>query len=242
MMFTRVILTPALLMFLSMGAIAQGSWPLDSLLKTSDSRVQLRDGTGTVVATVNTSQLLAMRGVFTGICEAAELNPRLIIAEGNAPNAFAANIEGRSTVGVNLGMMKLIGYDTSQWAAVLGHEVAHLKLDHGTSRVLTSIPLELAEIYLRSSTSSYQGVLLGELGRKMLETRFSREQERESDYLGAIWALEAGFEVEGAARLHTNMLKRYGENSGLPFLQSHPTSRERIRELTELAERLQPER
>ena len=238
-MHIRVITVLWLSLCLPTSVWAQGSWPIDSLLRTNDARVQLKQG-GTVVATLNTSQLLAIRGVFTGITEAAELSPRLIIAEGNSPNAFAGNIGGQRTVGINLGMIKLIGYDTSQWAAVLGHEVAHLKLDHGTSRMMVNVPLELMEAYLRSSTNSYHGALLSQLGKQLLSTKFSRDQERQSDYLGAIWAVEAGFEVEGAARLHTNLLKRYCSKSSLPFLQSHPTSQERIKELTDLAERLQP--
>jgi len=143
---------------------------------------------------------------------------------------------------INLGITKLIGYDASQWAAVLGHEVAHLKLDHVTDRLAVTLPMEVAEALLRQSTNSGSAILAGEYGRQLIETKFSRAQEHESDYLAAIWALEAGFEVEGAVRLQSNLLQRYGNQSRLPFLLSHPTSRERIQRLQSLAERLTPDR
>ena len=143
---------------------------------------------------------------------------------------------------INLGISKLIGYDSSQWAAVLGHEFAHLKLDHVSERLAVTLPMELAEAILRQSTSNGVGILAGEYGRQLIETKFSREQEHESDYLGAIWALEAGFEVEGAVRLQKGLLQRYGNQSQLPFLLSHPTGQERVQRLQSLAKRLTPDR
>ena len=95
---------------------------------------------------------------------------------------------------------------------------------------------------LRESTNSGYGILAGEYGRQLIETKFSRNQAHESDYLGAIWALESGFEVEGAVRLQSSLLKRYGSGTQLPFLLSHPTSQERIDRLQDLADRLTPAR
>ncbi|MEM8660546.1 MAG: M48 family metallopeptidase [Pseudomonadota bacterium] len=180
-------------------------------------------------------------GVYKGVCAVAETCPRFYLIEGMTPNAMAAPVGPSGTVMINLGITRMIGYDASQWAAVLGHEIAHLKLDHVTERMSVSIPMEIGEAVLRGTVGSTAGILAGQYGRQLIETKFSREQEHESDYLGAIWALEAGFEVDGAVRLQQSLLKRYG-NSSLPWLQSHPTSQERIDKLQGLADRLRPER
>ncbi len=218
------------------------SWPLAELARSRDQSILLKDSRGTVIGRLNTSQVLLIDGVYKGLCDVTETCPRLLLIPGATPNALAAPVGPGGTVMINLGITKLIGYDTSQWAAVLGHEVAHLKLDHVSERLAISLPMEVAEAILRQSTNNGYGILAGEYGRQLIETKFSRKQEHESDYLGAIWALEAGFEVEGAVRLQINLLKRYGNQSQLPFLRSHPTSQERIQRLRSLAERLTPDR
>jgi predicted Zn-dependent protease len=218
------------------------SWPIASLAKTRTSSIELKNRSGAVIARLNTSQILLIDGVYKGLCEVTETCPRFLLIEGASPNALAAPVGPEGTVMINLGITKMIGYDSSQWAAVLGHEIAHLKLDHVTERLSVSLPMEMAEAILRGSTNSSVGVLAGEYGRQLVETKFSRDQEHESDYLGAIWALEAGFEVEGAVRLQASLLKRYGGGAQLPFLLSHPTSQERIDRLQGLADRLRPER
>jgi predicted Zn-dependent protease len=224
------------------GQEPEQSWPIDELAGESGPSILLKDRAGVVIHRLNTSQVVMIDAVYKGMCAVAEACPRLLLIPGDQPNAMATPVGAGGTVMINLGMTQLLGYDASQWAAVLGHEVAHLKLDHVTERLKVSAPMELAEILLREATNNNVAILAGDVGRQLVETRFSREQEHESDYLGAIWALEAGFEVEGAVRAQTELLKRYGNRSSLPFLQSHPTSQERIKRLSELAERLTPDR
>ena len=233
-----------LLTVVGAGAVAQDSelsWPLAELAKTQAPSVLLKDRRGVVVDRFSTSQIIMIDAVYKGMCEVAESCPRLLLIPGEKPNALAAPVGPGGTVMVNTAITRMIGYDASQWAAVLGHEIAHLKLDHVTQRLAVSLPMELAEQILRQTTDNNIAILAGDMGRQLVETKFSREQEHESDYLGAIWALEAGFEVDGAVRLQTSLLKRFGNRSSLPFLQSHPTSRQRIRRLSELAERLAPD-
>ena len=218
------------------------SWLIADLVRETNPSIILQDRSGVVVGRVKTSQLVMIDAVYKGMCDVSERCPRFLLITGSQPNALAAPIGPQGTVMINLGMIEMIGYDASQWAAVLGHEIAHLKLDHVTERMKVSAPLELAEILLREATNNSVAILAGDLGRQVVESKFSRDQEHQSDYLGAIWALEAGFEVDGAVRVQTNLLKRYGNRSSLPFLQSHPTSQERIQRLNDLAERLTPDR
>jgi Zn-dependent protease with chaperone function len=220
----------------------QQSWSMADLAKSPGQSILLKDSRGTIIERLNTSQVLLIDGVYKGLCGVTETCPGFLLIPGTNPNALASPSGPGGTVMINMGMLKLIGYDASQWAAVLGHEVAHLKLDHGLERLAVKLPMEVAESILRQATNNGYGILAGEYGRQLIETKFSRGQEHESDYLGAIWALEAGFEVEGAVRLQVNLLKHYGSQSQLPFLRSHPTSQDRIQRLQSLAERLTPDR
>ena len=218
------------------------SWPIAELARSRGQSILLKDSRGVIIDRLKTSQVLLIDGVYKGLCEVTETCPRLLLIPGATPNALAAPVGPGGMVAINVGITKLIAYDASQWAAVLGHEIAHLKLDHVSERLAISLPMELAETILRQSTNNGYSILAGEYGRKLIETKFSRDQEHESDYLGAIWALEAGFEVEGAVRLQISLLKHYGSQSQLPFLRSHPTSQERVQRLRSLAERLTPDR
>ena len=178
--------------------------------------------------------------VFDQVSYAAELKPRLMLIKGSAPNAAAGPIGGQPTVLVNFGMVRLAGRDEHQWAAVLGHELAHLKLDHATSNILRRVPLEFLKAYAEGKLSKSSERNVARLAIKLFDTKFSREQERQSDYLGAIWTVESGYHPMGAARLHQGLLNKYGDK-GIPFLESHPTSRERVESLTNLSNRLMPE-
>ena len=127
-------------------------------------------------------------------------------------------------------------------AAILGHEMAHLKLEHGNDTEKRTYGGALAKIL---GTVALGGLGMGalgasaisDLGVSMVDTKYSRDNERESDYLGAIWAVEAGFEPEGAVRVHEEMYK-LSKGGTMPFLSSHPSGPERIANLKALSNRL----
>ena len=73
--------------------------------------------------------------------------------------------------------------------------------------------------------------------RTAANTKYSRDNEREADYLGAIWAVEAGYDPQGAVRLQELVYKKTRHLSG-GFSGSHPSPIERITKLKSLARRL----
>jgi predicted Zn-dependent protease len=81
------------------------------------------------------------------------------------------------------------------------------------------------------------GQTVSDLTFTSIETKYSRDQERQADYLGVVWAVEAGYEPDGAVRLHEKIHER-SKSGPLPFLSSHPSGPERISTLKSLSERL----
>ncbi|MDP9130168.1 MAG: M48 family metalloprotease, partial [Candidatus Binatota bacterium] len=66
------------------------------------------------------------------ISRTANVQSELYIAAGDEPNAFAGpDATGRNIMGINVGMVKLVGADASVYAALIGHEAAHLAKGHG---------------------------------------------------------------------------------------------------------------
>ena len=118
-------------------------------------------------------------------------------------------------IGINFGMLDLLGLDVHMAAALIGHELGHLKLDHGKDHKN------------RRRTDMQTAA----------NTKYSRDNEREADYLGAIWAVEAGYDPQGAVRLQELVYKKTKHLSG-GFSGSHPSSIERITKLKSLARRL----
>jgi predicted Zn-dependent protease len=78
-----------------------------------------------------------------------------------------------------------------------------------------------------------RGGLISGVAVDLIDTAYSREDEREADALGVEYAITAGYDPNGAVRLQEKLLKA---SSGplIPFLSSHPTGRERIENLKTL--------
>ena len=115
-------------------------------------------------------------------------------------------------VGLNLAMLDMLGNDVHMTAALIGHELAHLKLNHGRER--------------------------GEKGSNVTfeANRFSRDNEREADYLGAVWAHEAGYDLAGAIRLEEALYSLQKRRQGYSI--THPMGIERTVKIKSLARRL----
>ncbi|MDP4005285.1 M48 family metalloprotease [Methylobacterium sp. NEAU K] len=155
-------------------------------------------------------------------------------------NAFALP-NGR--LYVTRGLVALAS-DTSEVAAVLAHEMAHVTLNHATAR---------SELELRSALVSRvvadvlndpdTGAQLQHQSRFAL-ARFSREQELEADATGVRTLARAGYDPFAAGRFLTALnrstaLKAGSGTAGEPdMLATHPGTAERITLVTRAARRI----
>ena len=190
------------------------------------------------VFSIATRRLREINFIFQSICARAEQSASLWIEPGLAPNASARGL-GNNRITINFGMISMIGDNQAEWAALIGHELAHLILEHSKAGLKRRIPLDLARALINEKVENRSlGKLLG-LSTQAIESHYSQKQENDSDYLGAIWAVEAGYSAWGAAGLHSKMLAIKEGNNYPEFLSSHPSSEKRIRRLNRLAKRLE---
>ena len=238
----------SLLLIFSLGASINASsqpfqyqWRIADLARVDAEVIEIGNKRGPVIQTLYTEQLRLLYAVKTAIDEAAELETELIIVDGNMPNAFAGIGErGEYIVGVNFAMLDLIGMDAHAAAALIGHETAHLKLAHGQQQQdaeMTTGILSVLGGAVLSGMGVPGGYALSNLTLAAIQSGYSRDNEREADYLGAIWAIEAGFEAEGGARLHEALNSIPGSSSA-SFFSTHPSGPERVASLRALAARL----
>lgn len=194
-------------------------WKIRDLARAPVEVAELRDQRGRLIKKLEVQQLVHVYAVMTGIQEVAEINAELYIVEGDDPNAFATTGEnGENIIAIDFGMLELFGDDMHSAAAIIGHELAHLKLNHGKETEEVQKKLPNAQITAAN-------------------TKYSRDNEREADYLGIIWAIEAGYDPYGAVRVHETLFKLSKRRAGM-FVGSHPSSIERITVLKSLARRL----
>ena len=216
------------------------AWLVQSIARVRQNKVMLRTSGGSMLRQMDTGQARVLYAIQQGIERVSELEVSLYIMPGDKPNAAAGYREDVPTVFVNFAMLDLIGDEGSQWAALIGHEVAHLKLEHSARRAKRSIPIAIAKAVGTVATggdflaTTATGFLVDSIG-----TRFDRKEEKQADYMGVIWALELGFSPYGAAALHESMTSG---GAPVPFLSTHPSNKQRISDLRDMADRLDPDK
>ncbi|MCB0408416.1 MAG: M48 family metallopeptidase [Bdellovibrionales bacterium] len=158
------------------------------------------------------------------------------IFKDSSPNAFA--LPGKK-MGVHTGMISLVS-NSSELAAVIGHEIAHVKAGHGNERVSQQLiiqsGLSVAQIALGNGKETDNMILAGlGLGAQFgILLPFSRSHEKEADILGLKYMGQAGYDPMGAVSLWQKMAAQGG--SPPEFLSTHPSSQSRIQYLSERAQ------
>ena len=87
---------------------------------------------GKIIVGFSTAGIRNIISIKDRVENAADPLPtELLIAEGDQPNGFSFAYQKVQKIGINVGMINLIGQDANAMAALIGHELAHLYLEHG---------------------------------------------------------------------------------------------------------------
>ncbi|MGQ7793744.1 M48 family metalloprotease [Faunimonas sp. B44] len=150
----------------------------------------------------------------------------------NSPIANAFALPG-GYLYVTRGLLALTN-DSSELAAVLAHEIAHVIANHALARARI---IEQADIVEKVATDVLSDPSAQQAARSRSRlglAQFSRDQEVEADRIGIMISGRAGFDPFAASRF-LNSLERYAEfrsaigsrNDAKSFLASHPAALER---------------
>lgn len=150
-----------------------------------------------------------------------------------SPNAFA--LPG-GKIGVNSGLLE-VARSPDQLAAVIAHEIAHVRADHGNERLTQQLAVQggllLVDLLAEDPGSLGHEVLRQALGigaELGLLLPYSRTHEREADLLGLELMARAGFDPRESLGLWRNMAAA-GGGQPLEFLSTHPTHDSRLEDL-----------
>ncbi len=133
-------------------------------------------------------------------------------------------------------------------AGVLGHEIGHVKARHfARMQQKTQIPDLLAGLagMAAAVASGEPGAMLATQAVNVaMKLQFTREFERESDQLGAVFVTRVGYDPAGITRFFERLLAERRRNpvNFPPYLFSHPDVEDRIDAVEIAAENLRPTR
>lgn len=177
-----------------------------------------------------------------------QLDFEFSILNDSTPNAWA--LPGGKIV-INRGLLTELNSE-AELAAVLGHEIVHADAAHGaraqSKGMLTQIGAVVSMVVLGSTVDNASAreiaMLVPQVGAQLLNQKYGRDAERESDEYGMLYMSEAGYDPQGAVELQKTFLKlSEGRNqdwmSGL--FASHPPSQERLQNNIKTAQTLPAE-
>lgn len=215
-----------------------GGWPLAVLADVEGDRVGV--GVGERVRWFDARALRAAWAAAQRVGGVVpEARPEYLLIEDPAANAFALRQAGRDWIGINTGMVDLLGADEEAWGALLGHELAHLALQHGalqrTRQGETEGWVAVASVLL-TAVGFPLTPLFAEMANSVADKGYSRADERAADEAGIDYMRRAGYDAAGAVRFFEK-LAATGQSSRFTFLDTHPDGAERVAAARALAER-----
>jgi beta-barrel assembly-enhancing protease len=159
-----------------------------------------------------------------------------VLADKRTINAFA--LPG-GPVFITEGLLGLLKSE-AEVAAVLGHEIGHVIARHSSERLakeqLTSGLIGAAVV----GTGDYSTAQIGQLVGGMINMRYGREDELESDALGIRVMAEAGYDPRAMIRVMEVLAKASGGSRQPEFFSTHPAPENRAARIKEAIARQFP--
>ena len=145
-------------------------------------------------------------------------------AEGIPEDMVNAWTNGKA-VYVTEGMVKFLKNE-DEMAILVGHELAHAYKGHILQKLLKSAVITGAGVATEvASPGSGFGTFALLSGATIV---FDRNQEREADFFGIVYANSAGFDVDVAPHFWKKFSIVIGDTNAIPFATTHPASAERM--------------
>ncbi|MFT4632765.1 MAG: putative Zn-dependent protease [Candidatus Pseudothioglobus sp.] len=188
---------------------------------------------------VNTisQRLIPQTAVFRG--DALDWDWEVNVIESDELNAFCMP-GGR--IMVYSGLIDSIALNDNEIAIVVGHEIAHALREHSREQVSQAMAAQAA-IDIGASLlglGSVTSVMASSGYKALVASKFSRDDESESDSIGLELAARAGYDPRAGVTLWEKMIAASGGNAPSEFLSSHPAGASRVKRIQALLPTVMP--
>jgi predicted Zn-dependent protease len=166
--------------------------------------------------------------------ERPDLRYKVVMLNSPLVNAFALP---NGNLYVTRGLLA-VANDSSELAAVIAHEMAHVSARHAIQRADEERKAVLVSRIVSDVLQDSQGGAVALARGKLSLASFSRAQELEADRIGVQTIARAGFDPYGASRFLLSMgrqtelrsatLGQRPQQPELDFLATHPSTPERV--------------
>lgn len=217
-------------------------WNASTAIVPPNSVLSFMDRESGKVSHIDTENIIKILDIKARIEEAAgPMRTDLLIAEGNQPNGYSYVTKYGPKIAINFGMMELLDQDDDAMAALMGHELAHLYLQHGRQRQdreKTRITTSVAMTFALGMFGIPMPIDVTDAATSAITKSYSRDDEREADQLGVEYMVKAGFNPLGSVHLQEK-LGTASKGATLAFMSTHPSSKERVENMKRLAQEYQ---
>jgi predicted Zn-dependent protease len=115
----------------------------------------------------------------------------------------------------------------------MGHETGHVTAKHSLAGYQRSVAANLLLTGVSVAAGGRAGVMqISAVTTSLIENGFSRDQEREADWIGIDYMVKAGYNPEGAIKLQEYFYEQLEGKKNPDFVQglfrTHPFSKERL--------------
>ena len=148
---------------------------------------------------------------------------------------------------VNSGLVKLAASE-AELAGVMAHEIAHVAARHGTRQATKGQITNLATIPLifLGGWTGYGIRQAAGLAIPLTFLKFSRNFEREADFLGVQYLYKTGYDpaamVQFFERLKAQKKKKTSKSKIAKVFKTHPLTEDRIKRIQKVIDELLPDR
>jgi hypothetical protein len=131
----------------------------------------------------------------------------------------------------------------AQLAGVMGHEIAHIILRHGTNQA-TKAQVGQGALAILGAVLGDKGGQIAAVGGGFLANsillRYSRDAETESDLMGTQMLYDLGYQPKGMAEFFDKLAKEHKGSKTEQFFSNHPIPENRIVKVNAEIKRLGP--
>jgi len=141
-------------------------------------------------------------------------------------------------IAINRGLLVELKNE-AELAAVLGHEIVHAAARHGAQQMEKGQLLQIGAAVASIGAAVYGGSELGQVvgqgatvGAQLLQAKYGRDDELESDRYGMKYMKLAGYDLQAAVSLQELFVRKYSAGTEQDWMTglfaSHPPSQERV--------------